>query len=45
MAKIRPARKKKKDRSSWQAVPCLLVLVSGMLLLTMLFFAILKSAT
>ncbi len=45
MAKIKPARGKKKEKSSLGAIPCLLLLVSGMALLTLLFYAILKSAS
>lgn len=45
MAKIKPAGRKKKDKSSLGAIPCLLLLVSGMALLSLLFYAILNSAS
>ena len=44
MAKFKPAGGKKKKESSRGAIPCLLALVSGIVLITMLFYAILKSA-
>jgi hypothetical protein len=45
MAKLRPAgKKKKKKESNLKAVPCLLLVITGIALLTMLFFAMLQSA-
>jgi len=44
MAKFKPARGKRKATSSRGAIPCLIVLISGAVLLTMLFYSILKSA-
>jgi hypothetical protein len=44
MAKYKPAGSKKKKKSNLGAIPCLLLLVSGIILLSLLFYAILKSA-
>ena len=46
MAKIKPAGKKKKasSRVPGGAVPCLVFLVLGFVLISLLFYAILKSA-
>lgn len=44
MAKIKPVKGKKKKSRNLEALPCLLVLVSGMILLGLLFYAIMKSA-
>jgi hypothetical protein len=44
MGKFKPARAKKKGASSRGAVPCLILLVSGIALISLLFYAILKSA-
>ncbi len=44
MAKIKLAGGKKKKKSNLEAVPCLLVILSGIVLLSLLFYAILQSA-
>jgi len=44
MAKIKLAGTKKKKKSNLQAVPCLLLIISGTVLLGLLFYAILRSA-
>lgn len=46
MAKVKPAaRGKKKTRSNLEAIPCLLLILLGILLVSLLFYAILKSAS
>jgi hypothetical protein len=44
MAKIKPAKGKKKKNSARSAIPCFVLVITGMLLLSILFYAILKSA-
>jgi len=45
MAKIRPAKGKKATaKSARNAVPCLVVIVLGIVLFTLLFYAVLKSS-
>ncbi|MCS6951629.1 MAG: hypothetical protein RMK57_03760 [Bryobacterales bacterium] len=45
MGKFKPAKAKKKakPRSALSAIPCLILLVSGMALLSLLFYSILQS--
>jgi hypothetical protein len=44
MGKFKPARKKKsKPTKPGGAIPCVIVLLSGIVLLSLLFYAILKS--
>ena len=44
MAKFKPVRGKKAPKSSSKgAIPCLILVISGMLLLSWLFYSILKS--
>jgi hypothetical protein len=45
MAKLKPARKDKKTKSKVPggAIPCLFLLVSGIALLSLLFYSVLKS--
>jgi hypothetical protein len=43
MAKFKPAGKKKKARGARSAVPCVIVIVAGIALFTMLFYAVLRS--
>ncbi len=46
MAKIKAARgRKKKDKSALQAIPCVILIISGIALLAMLFYALLQSST
>ena len=45
MAKIKPVGgKKKKKKSGLQAIPCFILIVSGIGLLALLFYAMLSSA-
>ncbi len=46
MAKFKPAKKGKKGKSKFPggAIPCLILVVSGMALITLLFYSILKSS-
>jgi len=44
MAKWKLARGKKKKKPNLQAVPCLMVVVFGALLLALLFFAVMQTA-
>jgi hypothetical protein len=44
MAKLKPAKGKKKKSSIAGAIPCLLLILSGIALMSLLFYAILKSA-
>lgn len=45
MAKLKPAKGGKKKKSSIAgAIPCLILILSGMALLSLLFYAILRSA-
>jgi hypothetical protein len=44
MAKIKPARGKKKKKTGPSAIPCFVLIITGMVLLSILFYAILKSA-
>ena len=43
MAKFKPAGRKKRERSARSAVPCVIVILAGIALFTMLFYAVLKS--
>jgi hypothetical protein len=43
MARFKPAKAKKKAPPSRGAIPCIILLISGMALLSLLFWAILKS--
>jgi len=43
MAKFKPAKAKKKAPPARGAVPCIILLISGMALLFLLFWSILKS--
>ncbi len=47
MAKIKPAgrRKKQRQKSNLQAIPCAVLIISGIALLALLFYALLQSAT
>ena len=46
MAKFKPAKPGKKKESKIQgAIPCLILLVSGILLLSLLFYGMLKSGS
>ena len=44
MVKLKPAKGKSKEKSARGAIPCLILLLSGMALITLLFYAILKSS-
>ena len=44
MAKVKAARKKKKTPGNLQALPCLFLVLMGILLLSLLFWAVLRSA-
>ncbi|MCW5980110.1 MAG: hypothetical protein KIT09_18655 [Bryobacteraceae bacterium] len=44
MAKIKPVKGKKKKESRKSAIPCFVLIISGMALLSLLFYAILRSA-
>jgi len=43
MAKFKPAKSGKKAPKARGMIPCLILLVSGMLLLSLLFWALLRS--
>jgi len=45
MAKFRPAGTRKKARKAQGLIPCLILLISGMALLSLLFWALLRSGT
>lgn len=45
MAKFKAARGKKKKKSNLGAIPCFLLIISGILLVTMLFYAMLQSGS
>ena len=45
MAKIKPARGKKKKKSGLEAIPCVVLIVTGIILLSLLFYAILQSSS
>jgi len=45
MAKYRPARSGKKTPKARGMIPCLILLVSGMILLSLLFWAVMRSGT
>jgi hypothetical protein len=46
MAKIKPAgKKKRKQKSNLQAIPCVLMILSGLILLALLFYALLQSSS
>ena len=45
MAKFRPAGGKKKPvKSAWSALPCAFIIVLAIVLITLLFYAVLKSS-
>jgi hypothetical protein len=44
MAKFKPVKAKKKTPPARGAVPCIILLIGGMALLTLLFWAILRSS-
>jgi hypothetical protein len=45
MGKFKPARKKKsKTRQPSGAIPCVILLISGIVLISLLFYAILRSS-
>jgi len=44
MAKFKPARGKKKEAPTRGAVPCLILLISGMALVLLLLYFVLKSS-
>ncbi len=44
MAKFRPARGKRKQPGMRGAIPCIVFLLSGMALLMLLFYSILRSS-
>jgi hypothetical protein len=43
VAKIKPAKGKKSKPSNWRAVPCLILIVTGIALIGLLFYGILRS--
>ena len=43
MAKLKPARKKKAASPRPGAIPCILVVVLGIVLISLLFYAVLRS--
>ncbi|MCC6857670.1 MAG: hypothetical protein IT158_03870 [Bryobacterales bacterium] len=43
MAKFKPAGKKKKDTAPKGGVPCVIFLISGMILFLLLLYAVMKS--
>jgi len=43
VAKFKPPKSKKRASSARSAIPCLIILVSGMLLIFLLFYALLRS--
>lgn len=43
MAKIKPAGSKSKKSSNRGALPCLLLVISGIALITLLFFTMMRS--
>jgi len=45
MAKFRPAKTRKKTRKAQGMIPCLILLISGMVLLFLLFWAVLRSGS
>ena len=46
MAKIKAVRAgKKKKKSALQAIPCFILIISGIALLAILFYAVLQSST
>jgi hypothetical protein len=45
MAKLKAARPGKKKKRNLDAIPCLILLVSGIVLLSLLFYALLRSAS
>lgn len=45
MAKYKFARGKKKKKSNLGAIPCFFLIISGVALVTLLFYAILKSGS
>ena len=45
MAKFKAAKRNKTPaRSNRQAIPCFIVIITGIVLMTMLFYAVLKSS-
>ena len=45
MAKFKPARKKPKAGAPQSGIPCLILLISGMLLLMLFLYLVMKSAS